>query len=206
MMDASCRPACGARTTVMVVGSWRSTEPPAVAVVTKLGACASPAHDTDVDGSCMTGVWVTRSAVRLSRCLIHLYSMQELRGGSQCGIVCTDVHVHRGARKSCTKDHKTSSLGRLKVTEHNIPSTDGIRSLMTYSTASDNRVRGRSYLHDKRSLKHLHRGRSAVLGSHTATNRPGSPRGLIEHALMQCVPVLMYDGDSVQMMDPSVCR
>ena len=113
----------------------------------------------------------------------------------------TEVHA-KVAQKD--RDHKTSR--RLKVTEHNIPSTDGIRSLMTYSTASDNRVRGRSYLHDKRSLKHLDRGRSAVLGSHTATNRPGSPRGLIEHALRQCVPVLMYDGDSVQMMDPSVCR
>ena len=63
VMDASCRPACGARTTVMVVGSWRSAEPP-TAVATKLGACASPAHDADVDGSCMTGVWAATGDAR----------------------------------------------------------------------------------------------------------------------------------------------
>ena len=143
---------------------------------------------------------ITRIAVRLSRCLIHLHSMQELRGGSQCGIIgrraCTP-----SARKKLHKDPKLKTLRRLKVAEHNMPSTDGIRSLMTCSTASDNRVRGRSYLHNKRSLKHLHRGRNAVLGGHAATNRLGSPRGPIEHALKQCVPVLMYDGDIMQMME-----
>ena len=46
------------------------------------------------------------------------------------------------------------------------------------------------------------RSRLAGLGvSHAASNRPGSPRGPIEHALQQCVPVLMYDGDSVQVME-----
>ena len=46
------------------------------------------------------------------------------------------------------------------------------------------------------------RSRLAGLGvSHAATNRLGSPRGPIEHALQQCVPVLMYDGDSVQVME-----
>ena len=46
------------------------------------------------------------------------------------------------------------------------------------------------------------RSRLAGLGvSHAATNRLGSPWGPIEHALQQCVPVLMYDGDSVQMME-----
>ena len=67
---------------------------------------------------------------------------------------------------------------------------------MTYSTASDNRVRGNSYLHDKRSLKHLHSGRRAVLGSHAATNRL-----LIQHTLDKCVPVLRFDGHSVQIME-----
>ena len=67
---------------------------------------------------------------------------------------------------------------------------------MTYSTASDNRTRGNSYLHDKRSLKHLHSGRCAVLGSHDATNRL-----LIQHTLDKCVPVLRFDGHSVQIME-----
>ena len=88
---------------------------------------------------------------------------------------------------------------KLKETDskHKMPSSDG----MTYSTASDNRVRGNSYLHDKRSLKHLHSGSRAVLGSHTATNRLGSPRGLIQHTLDKCVPVLRFDGHSVQIME-----
>ncbi len=148
-----------------------------------------------------TTLMITRSAVRLSRCLIHLHSMQGLRGGSQCGIICTDVHAHRVHAKVAQKDRNLKTSRRRKVTEHNMPSTDGIRSLMTYSTASDNRVSGRSYLHDKRSLKHLHRGKSAVLGGHAATNRRGSPRGLIEHVPKQCFPFVMYDGDSVQRME-----
>ena len=48
----------------------------------------------------------------------------------------------------------------------------------------------------------LDRGRSALLESHAATNdRLAIRRGPIEHALKQCVPVLMYEGDSVQMME-----
>jgi hypothetical protein len=127
--------------------------------------------------------------------------MRELRGGSQCGIICTDVPAHRVHAKVAQKDRNLKISRRLKVTGHNMPSTDGIRSLMTYSTPSDNRARGRPYLHDKRSLKNLNRGRSAVLGGHAATNRRGSPRGLIEDAPKQCVPFVMYDGDSVQMME-----
>ena len=46
------------------------------------------------------------------------------------------------------------------------------------------------------------RSRLAGLGvSHAATNRLGSPRGPIEYALQEYVPVLMYDGDSVQVME-----
>jgi hypothetical protein len=48
----------------------------------------------------------------------------------------------------------------------------------------------------------LDRGRSALLESHAATNdRLAIRRGPIEHALKQCVPVLMYDGDSMQVME-----
>ena len=48
----------------------------------------------------------------------------------------------------------------------------------------------------------LDRGRSALLESHAATNdRLAIRRGPIEHALKQCVPVLMYDGDRVQVME-----
>ena len=51
----------------------------------------------------------------------------------------------------------------------------------------------------------LDRGRSALLESHAATNdRLAIRRGPIEHALQQSVPVVMYDGDRVQMMETQV--
>ena len=54
-----------------------------------------------------------------------------------------------------------------------------------------------TYFHDKRSLKHLDRARSALLGSHAATKKIDSPRSPIDHALKKCVPCIR---DSMQVM------
>ena len=68
--------------------------------------------------------------------------------------------------------------------------------LTTLLPLTDKRVRGSwdsgcaaeaTYFHDKRSLKHMHRARSSLLGSHAATQRLDSPRSPIDHALKKCV-------------------